>query len=597
LTSSAFITGLTNVLPPDSLSVTLGYNTHTLTTPFVWNGTSNVVIQTSFSNAQTATSSTRYAQMPYSAAGFVSCNYYRANSATPATILNAATPTGSYSNRPNIVLGYGLATSLIWAPITDLYSDASATIPYTGQAANIVYTKPLATITYTTVATAISTGCSASGSVVVTVLPQCETPANVNASAISVTTATISWTAPVPEPGNGYQYEVRTSGGAGTGPVGLTASGSTPNPTANITGLAVYTLYHVYVRSNCGDNVYSSWTAGYTFTTLSAPLSVTGVVTDVSCAQMNDGAIATTVTGGVGAYTYMWSNGATSASLSNLMSGAYTVTVTDDISNTASGSWTVAEPSEISGMGSPTPASCPSASDGSITANATGGTPPYTFLWSNGGTSSTISNLSPGMYYLSVNDANNCGPMLSMVPVSVTSPVCANTVVTGDITTTECYDALNTITVAGGTTTFIVEPTGHATFIAGSKIRYLEGTKVMSGGYMLGKITLTNQFCSVTKMTEVAGGKEEGPVVTERSFFNLFPNPTTGNFTLVQKGDRKYTNVKVEVYSMSGEKVLTESMIGEMKHEFRFADVSNGLYFVKVVADDYVETIKLVKVR
>jgi hypothetical protein len=114
---------------------------------------------------------------------------------------------------------------------------------------------------------------------------------------------------------------------------------------------------------------------------------------------------------------------------------------------------------------------------------------------------------------------------------------------------------------------------------------------------MLGKITQNNQFCSTVKMTEAAGGKDETPLVTERSFFSLFPNPTSGNFTLVQKGDRNYSDVKVEVYTMSGEKVLTESMIGEKRHEFRFADMHAGLYFVKVVADDYVETIKLVKVR
>jgi hypothetical protein len=53
----------------------------------------------------------------------------------------------------------------------------------------------------------------------------------------------------------------------------------------------------------------------------------------------------------------------------------------------------------------------------------------------------------------------------------------------------------------------------------------------------------------------------------------------------------------VEVYSMNGEKVLTEKMIGEKKHEFRFSEMPNGLYFIKVVADDYNETIKLVKTR
>ena len=63
----------------------------------------------------------------------------------------------------------------------------------------------------------------------------------------------------------------------------------------------------------------------------------------------------------------------------------------------------------------------------------------------------------------------------------------------------------------------------------------------------------------------------------------------------MQKGVKFYNNVKVEVYSLHGEKIMTETMIGEKKHEFRLPDIVTGLYFVKIVADDYVETIKLVK--
>ena len=114
---------------------------------------------------------------------------------------------------------------------------------------------------------------------------------------------------------------------------------------------------------------------------------------------------------------------------------------------------------------------------------------------------------------------------------------------------------------------------------------------------MTGKIAPNGPWCSSAKMTEVPAGSAEPTLATETVAFTLYPNPTNGNFTLVQKGDLTYGNVKVEVFSMNGAKVLTESMIGQKKHEFRFAGMPNGLYFVKVVADDYVETIKLVKTR
>ena len=47
----------------------------------------------------------------------------------------------------------------------------------------------------------------------------------------------------------------------------------------------------------------------------------------------------------------------------------------------------------------------------------------------------------------------------------------------------------------------------------------------------------------------------------------------------------------------TGEKMISASMIGEKQHEFKTADLQSGLYFVRVVADNYVETIKLVKTR
>jgi hypothetical protein len=57
------------------------------------------------------------------------------------------------------------------------------------------------------------------------------------------------------------------------------------------------------------------------------------------------------------------------------------------------------------------------------------------------------------------------------------------------------------------------------------------------------------------------------------------------------------SNIRVEVYNMSGSRVMTEQMIGQKQHEFNFSDLPFGMYFVKIVADNYVETIKLIKTR
>ncbi len=159
-----------------------------------------------------------------------------------------------------------------------------------------------------------------------------------------------------------------------------------------------------------------------------------------------------------------------------------------------------------------------------------------------------------------------------------------------------CFNATNTITIAGNGTTFVVQNGGSATMIAGQNIRYLPGTMVEAGGYMHGYITLTNEYCGSIPPPAVAVKTvmEENSAVSLNPAFRVYPNPTSGNFTLVRKGDISFGNVHVEVYNMNGAKVMTEPVTGA-KQELPFAGMPGGIYFVKVIADGYVETIKLVK--
>ncbi|MCX6304791.1 MAG: T9SS type A sorting domain-containing protein [Bacteroidetes bacterium] len=173
-----------------------------------------------------------------------------------------------------------------------------------------------------------------------------------------------------------------------------------------------------------------------------------------------------------------------------------------------------------------------------------------------------------------------------------------NTTVAGTVSgiTDTCYNATNTVTVAGGDDTFVVLNGGSATMVAGQNILYLLGTRVEAGGYMHGYIS-TGSYCGAkdAPMVDGAGGSQESVPGSQQVNFNIYPNPTTGNFTLVQKTGAQYNNVKIEVFSIRGEKVMTGNMIGEKSHDFRFPDMAAGMYFVKVVADGYVETMKLVK--
>uniref|UniRef100_UPI00404A56C0 fibronectin type III domain-containing protein n=1 Tax=Flavobacterium sp. TaxID=239 RepID=UPI00404A56C0 len=127
----------------------------------------------------------------------------------------------------------------------------------------IVYTRTPASFTSGTVFTTFTSSCT---------VPDCLAPLTVNASSITLDSATIAWIAPDPAPDAGYEYEVRTSGAAGSGATGLVDSGSNSagDVDAAISGLDSNTTYSVYVRSNCGGDVFSDWTTEYNFTTAPA---------------------------------------------------------------------------------------------------------------------------------------------------------------------------------------------------------------------------------------------------------------------------------------------------------------------------------------
>lgn len=128
--------------------------------------------------------------------------------------------------------------------------------------------------------------------------------------------------------------------------------------------------------------------------------------TDALCFGDN-GQAAVLASGGTPGYTYLWSNGDTTTSVTG-PAGAYTVTVTDAQGCASIDSATIAQPSAILPTISSTLESAPGANDGTATASPTGGTAPYTYLWSNGGTTATISNLPVGSYSVTVTDANGC---------------------------------------------------------------------------------------------------------------------------------------------------------------------------------------------
>jgi len=148
-------------------------------------------------------------------------------------------------------------------------------------------------------------------------------------------------------------------------------------------------------------------------------LTLTLTPTNETCVNACNGSITSTVNNGQAPYTYLWSNGSTSSTLSNLCPGNYSLTVT-----TATGCVVNQSISIAAGQASPILTlnpineSCANACDGSITTSLTNGQAPNSYVWSNGSTSSTLSNLCPGTYSCVLTTASGCSTTQSTTIVA-----------------------------------------------------------------------------------------------------------------------------------------------------------------------------------
>ena len=234
------------------------------------------------------------------------------------------------------------------------------------------------------------------------------------------------------------------------------------NPNTTVNGLSI------------GDNVFE-----WTISNGSCPSSSTQVIitntggpsinliesNDVSCNGLSDGSIQVEGVGGAPGYTYSWIPASgNSPSLNNLQPGSYTVTVLDDAGCTDELTITIQEPDAISITINTTQTSC-GTSDGTASANVTGGDNNYTYSWSPiGGNAAIASDLSAGTYTVTVTDGNNC-----QQTESATIGVLDGPVITIESTTdASCFgnnDGTAEISVTGGngSYTYLWSPTGDQT--------------------------------------------------------------------------------------------------------------------------------------
>lgn len=401
--TSTFETGGTPVYSAASVTPSLGINTYTFSTPFVWNGSSNVIVQTCYNNNNSGVVASS-AEVKYDVTPFVSHNIYRADGTQNAVCSQAA---GNASNdgpliskRPKMILGYnGSCESPRVAVIATVNPNPVATITPSGTvticngttttltaggggtyqwrdaagnitgATNGTYTTGTAG-SYRVVATTTATGCKDTSAVVtVNVSPMPTVFIGNDTTFCSGNTLTLN------------------AGNAGATYLWDNAS---TNQTRNVTTTGTYYV-KVTNSSNCSKN-----------DTINVTVNPTPVVNLGNDTNLCQGVNYVLNAGNPGA-SRLWDNGTTGQTRTVTNTGTYYVRVTNGFNCTARDTVvTTFYPTPIVNLGN----------DQDICEGTTvtldAGNPGETFLWDNASTNQTRTVTTSGTYFVSVKNIANC---------------------------------------------------------------------------------------------------------------------------------------------------------------------------------------------
>ena len=351
------------------------------------------------------------------------------------------------------------------------------------------------------------------------------------------------------------------------------------------------------------------------------PLTITNVIIDsISCYGLSDGSASVGVIGGTGLIMYMWDSTAgnqTTDTAINLSAGTYNLSLMDINGCFEDTTVTVFEPQPLIFTNVTSDSiSCYGGSDGLAFASAIGGTGSIMYIWdSTAGnqTTDTATNLSAGIYNLSVMDANGCfddttitvgepnlitgseflfvcdsllwnGNLLSSSGIYVDTLQSVNScdsVATLDLTVSDLLFSIDTsqqnlvANISGGTAPYSYEwSTGDTSdFISPS----------INGQYWL--IVYDADLCSGdTVFFDVIYLPNVGIIDNGKSIIvNVYPNPTFGNVNIELA--KQQSEVQIALYDMYGKLVYLNKYQDTKLIEFSF-DAPPGVYYLNVKSGD-----------
>ncbi len=302
--------------------------------------------------------------------------------------------------------------------------------------------------------------------------------------------------------------------------------------------------------------------------------------TPVSCNGGNNGALSVQVTGGTGPFTYSWSNGNTTSSISNLTAGNYTVTVTDALGCSTVQSGSVSQPAALVASVSPVNPNC-AGLNGSISANASGGTSPYSYSWSNGMNLQSIS-VGPGSYTVTVTDSKGC---VATQSGTLTAPPLLSLTTTS--TPSTGTNGTASVAVTGGTTPYTyswncVPPQFTST-----------ATNLPPGNYA--SFVTDANGCTQTASITVQNSISIEDLSIGLTRFNVYPNPNQGVFT-IEAIMNSAENIVLEIKDMKGSSLFlsSHSKVSELQLPLNISQFAKGIYIVSLSTEKGSAHLKLV---
>lgn len=261
-----------------------------------------------------------------------------------------------------------------------------------------------------------------------------------------------------------------TCNGLSDGGATASATGGTMNytynwsnnaTTASITGVAAGTYSVTITDANgCTDST------AIVVTEPAVLVAASMLDSNVSCNGLLNGGATASAMGGNMNYTYNWSNSATTASITGLAAGTYSVTITDAKGCTDSTSLTISQPALLVAASIvDSNVTCNSFMNGGASASATGGTMNYSYNWNNAATTASITGVAAGAYLVTITDANGCTDSTSVV-ITEPAPLVAATILDSAVTCNGLSDGGATASATGGTMNYSYNWSNNATNVS-----------------------------------------------------------------------------------------------------------------------------------